>query len=289
MRKGIIIKKASGEEEVFSEEKLRTSLRKAGVLDSIADQVIEHISREAKEGMRSSDIHRHVMNLLKREAKGFAARYNLKRAIMDLGPTGHPFEKFVGEILKADGYSTQTNKMVQGKCVTHEVDVIAEKDERRIMVECKFHNQPGAKSDVKVALYVRSRFEDIEAVHRLEKNYIPQFHQAWLVTNTKLTSDAIRFSNCSGMNAIGWNYPDKGSLQNLIEEFGLHPITCLTTPTQEEKRRLVEHGIVLSKQLEGSETITAALGISESRAARMREEARELLNPQKGASGSIKK
>ncbi len=268
MKKELFIRKASGDEEPFSEEKLRHSLERAGILDSVADNVIAHISREAKEGMRSSDIHRHVINLLKHETGGLAARYNLKRAIMDLGPTGHPFEKFIGEVLESQGYAVETNVIVQGKCVTHEIDVAASKERRRIMVECKFHNQPGTKSDVKVALYIRARFEDVAS----------RFDEAWLVTNTKLTSDAIRFSNCSGMKAIGWNYPHEGSLQHLIEAFGLHPITSLVTLTHEEKRRLVERGITLVRQLKEDETITAAIGMSESRAARMKEEARELLS-----------
>ncbi len=259
---------SENEEEPFSEEKLRYSLKKAGVSGPVADRIIVHVSREAKEGMRSSDIHRHVINLLKHETGGLAARYNLKRAIMDLGPTGHPFEKFVGELLSAQGYSVETNVIVQGKCVSHEIDVIARSKERRVMVECKFHNQPGTKSDVKVALYVRARFEDVAS----------KFDEAWLVTNTKLTSDAIRFSNCSGMKAIGWNYPHEGSLQHLIEAFGLHPITSLITPTQEEKRRLVEHGITLVRQLQEDGIKIAAVGVSESRAARMREEAAHLLN-----------
>ncbi len=268
MKQKFIIRKASGDEEPFSEEKLRYSLKKAGVVGPVADRIIEHVSREAKEGMRSSDIHRHVINLLKHETKGLAARYNLKRAIMDLGPTGHPFEKFVGELLKTEGYAVQTNVVTQGKCVTHEIDVAGSKDGKRVMVECKFHNQPGTKSDVKTALYVRARFEDVAS----------QFNEAWLVTNTKLTSDAIRFSNCSGMRVIGWNYPHEASLQHLIEAFGLHPITSLVTPTQEEKRRLVGAGITLVRQLREDEKVTAAIGISESRAARIKEEAMQLLN-----------
>jgi len=267
MKQKIIIKKASGEEEPFSEEKLRYSLKKAGILDSVAHRIIEHVSREAREGMRSSDIHRHVINLLKRDARGYAARYNLKRAIMDLGPTGHPFEKFVGEILKNEGYSVETNVITRGRCVTHEIDIAAVKEKRRVMVECKFHNQPGAKSDVKVALYVRARFEDVSS----------QFNEVWLVTNTKLTSDAIRFSNCSGIRVIGWNYPREASLQHLIETFELYPITSLVTPTREEQRRLIEHGVTLVRQLRDDGIKMAVWGIPESRAAWIRAEALELL------------
>ncbi len=252
---GSIVKKASGEEEPFSEEKLRYSLSKAGASGTIADRIVAHI---------------------RRETAGFAARYNLKRAVMELGPTGHPFEKFVAEILRAQGFATATNQMVRGKCVLHEVDVTAEKGERKIMVECKFHNEPHGKSDVKVAMYVHARFEDIEAAHRLRKNYIPRFHEAWLITNTKLTSDAIRFAHCSNLKAIGWNYPREGNLHDLIETLHLHPITSLVTPTREEKQTLVQNGIVLVKQIKGNRELMTAIGISAPRAARIQNEARGL-------------
>ncbi len=277
MGKHFIVQKASGEKEDFSKEKLGSSLRRAGVSDAIANRVITQVRREAGEAISSSDIHRRVMGLLRKEAYGYAARYNLKRAIMELGPTGHPFEKFVADIMRAEGYVTQTNLIVQGRCVTHEVDVVGRKGERRIMMECKFHNQPGTKTDVKIAMYVHSRFEDIEGMHRLEKNYVPQFHEAWLVTNTTLTSDAIRFARCTGMKAIGWNYPQGGNLQDMIERSGLQPVTSLITPTREEKQTLVEGGIVLAKQIRENKKIMTALGILESHAVRIQEEAQALL------------
>ncbi len=271
------VRKASGDEEPFSEEKLRYSIHKAGASDAVADRIVRHIRREARGGMNTEQIYRHVINLLRRETTGFAARYNLKRAIMELGPTGHPFEKFAGEILRAQGYTVKTNVIVQGRCVTHEVDVAAQKENRRVMIECKFHNEPGGKSDVKIAMYVHARFEDIEAVHRLQKNYVPQFHEAWLMTNTKLTSDAIRFANCSNLKAIGWNYPEKGNLHNLVETLNLHPITSLVTLTRDEKRKLVGGGVVLVKQIREDKELIVALGISAPRAARIQNEARGLL------------
>ena len=80
---------------------------------------------------------------------------------MQLGPSGHPFEEYIGDILTAKGYDTKVSQILRGACITHEVDVIARTDSRHIMIECKFHNAPGTKSDVQTALYTHARFMDI--------------------------------------------------------------------------------------------------------------------------------
>ena len=84
---------------------------------------------------------------------------------MELGPSGFPFEKFVAAIIKEEGYQTEVGVIVQGACVTHEVDVVATTDHQHIMVECKYHNQQGRVNDVKIPLYIQSRFLDIEKQH----------------------------------------------------------------------------------------------------------------------------
>ena len=38
---------------------------------------------------------------------------------------------------------------------------------------------------------------------------------------------------------LGWDYPVKGSLKNLIDALGLYPITCLTSLTKKEKQNIV--------------------------------------------------
>ena len=214
----MFITKASGETEEFSEEKLRSSLERVKAAPDAIEQVVAHVKGELKPLMRTTDIYRHAFQLLRRYASPAAGRYALKRAIMELGPSGYPFEKLVAAVLAAEGFSPRVGVLLQGKCVAHETDVLAEKQNRRILVECKYHNQPGIRSDVKVALYVWARFQDLG-----------KFDEAWLVTNTKFTDDAIRYAKCVGMQAIGWSYPAADSLQKRIDRLGLHPLTCLTT------------------------------------------------------------
>lgn len=213
--KQVFIVKRSGEREPFSEAKLRRSLEKARASPAMIDSIVHNIQRGLKEGMTTSEIYRHAFSLLKKYQAPIAARYSLKQAIMDLGPEGHFFERYVGELVKSKGFVIEVGKVVEGFCVAHEVDVVGEKAGHHIMVECKFHNSLGLKSDVKIALYVQARFEDIEKRWKSQPGHGEKFHEAWLVTNTKLTSDAIRYAACIGMKVIGWSYPDRDNLQNL--------------------------------------------------------------------------
>ena len=270
--KEIFIVKASGERERFSERKLRRSLEKSRASPELIEEVVKHIKRELKDGMRTADIYRHAFSLLRKRYPLSAARYSLKKAIMELGPSGHPFERFVGELLKTQGFSVEIGKIHKGFCVSHEIDVVAEKDNRHIMVECKFHNQPGIKSDVKVALYVQARFEDIEKQWKIRPGHGQKFHEAWLVTNTKLTNDAIQYANCVKMKAIGWNYPAKESLQNLIEKSGLHPLTCLTTLSRFQKRHLLDQGLILCKDVSQNKNLLKSMGINEPKITQIFEE-----------------
>ncbi|MFA6118631.1 MAG: ATP cone domain-containing protein [Parachlamydiales bacterium] len=249
LRNNILIKKSSGETEPFSEEKLRTSLKKVDASPEISEIIVKKVKKSLRPGMNTSQIYRHAFSLLRKQKYPLAARYSLKKALMELGPSGHPFEKLVGDLLIEEGFKIKLNNIVQGFCVSHEIDVEAEKNDLHSIIECKFHNQPGIKSDVKVALYVYARFLDIEKSWKRDPQKIKKNNEAWIVTNTKFSSDAIRYVKCTGMKAIGWSYPEHDSLENKIDRSGLHPITCLSTLTNFHKKRLLEKGIVLCKEL----------------------------------------
>lgn len=242
--KKVYIIKASGEKELFSDQKLRRSLVRVGASPTLISKIVRHIKSELREGMTTSEIYRHAFSVLHQNQRPAALRYNLKKAIMDLGPSGYPFEMFIGKLLENQGYKTKVGRIIKGFCVSHEIDVIAQKGNQNIMVECKFHNQPGIKTDVKVALYVQARFEDIK---KIKKDI--RFNEAWLVTNTKLTKDAVKYCHCAGIKAIGWSYPKKGNFQEIIENSGLVPLTCLTTLNTYQKRRLIEKRIILCREI----------------------------------------
>ena len=261
MHKTILITKASGEQEPFSEAKLRRSLERVHASPTLADEIVARVESELTDGIKTSEIYRKAFSLLRKNARPVAARYSLKHALMGLGPTGRPFERFVGELLRSEGFETQVARIVQGVCVTHEVDVVGQKGDRHIMVECKFHNRPGLRSDVKIALYVQARFEDVERQWKKQPQHGEKFHEVWLVTNTKFTSDAIKYAECVGMNAVGWSYPLHNGLEVRIDRSGLHPVTCLTSLSGAQKRMLLEKDVILCKELLNDSGLLQSVGV----------------------------
>lgn len=220
---GIYVIKADGTRELFDKAKLEHSLKKAGASSKAAEDIIKHIDIHAGEDITTHEIYKHAFDLLHKEDRPIAFKYSLKRAIMDLGPSGFPFEDFVAEIFKQKGYQAITGQIVKGFCVEHEIDVVAWNKEKLIMVEAKFHNELGVKSDLKVALYVKARFEDLSKVE-FDYDGKRKLDEGWLVTNTKFSSTAIEYGSCQGgLRMIGWNYPPKGNLHDMIIEAKLHP------------------------------------------------------------------
>lgn len=245
----ILVLKSTGESQEFEPAKLVNSLRKAGASKDQAESVLLHIQREMTSGMTTSEIYGHAFSVLRKLASPIAARYSMKRAIADLGPNGFPFEKFIAEIFKAEGYETLTDQIVQGHCVEHEVDVVAWKGNDLVMIEAKFHNELGIKSDLKVALYVKARYDDLRGREYEFGGKSRPLTVFQLFTNTKFTDHAIRYASCAGLSLIGWNYPSNGNLEDLVQESAMHPLTSLTTLSKTEKRTLLDAGFVLCKQV----------------------------------------
>lgn len=253
--------KADGTKEQFNPAKLEKSLLKSGATSDIVNMVIDHVKNEITDGMTTAHIYKHAFFLLNKSHKPIARRYSLRRAVMTLGPTGFPFEKYVAKILNEGGYTVLTDQVVEGGCVEHEVDIIAWNEAKLIMAEAKFHNELGIKSDLKVALYIKARFDDLrEVTHNYGKRR--SVDEAWLVTNTKFTTTAIKYGMCKGLTMIGWNYPSKGNLQDMIEDGDLEPITCLTSLSKASLRTLIEKGVVLCKDLRENLSILSAAGLS---------------------------
>lgn len=241
--------KANGEKEPFNEEKVRRSIKRAGIPDELQSAVVSHVRSILRENIKTSEIYRHIIEFLGQSSFPHTrTRYSLKKAIMEFGPTGFPFEKFVAAILNRQGYETETNVVLNGLCVTHEIDVLAKKDNKKIMIECKFHNNSGNRTDVKVALYIFARFQDLTAGW-VNRSNMSHFNEVWLVTNTKCSLDAISYAQCMGMKIISWGYPDTGNLQELVEKEKLHPVTCLNSISNHHKKILLDNNIVLAKDL----------------------------------------
>jgi len=269
-----VITKANGEREQFDPEKLHRSLVRSGASRSVADTITSKIESSLRDGDKTQEIYRRAFKQLRRVQAPIAARYSVKRALLDLGPSGYPFEDFIAEIYRKLGYEAQTRAVVQGRCIEHELDIVAKKGEERLGAEIKFHNNPGIKSDIKVALYVNARFDDIAS--QSGKGSDVDFTNRLLITNTKFTQQVEIYAACVGLQLVSWDYPVKGNLRELIEETGLHPVSCLTTLSNVHKKKLMEQGIVLCRQVRERAEDVEVLGLSKKTMSNLFEEINNL-------------
>ncbi len=268
------LRKASGEEEPFREEKVYESARRAGAKPDEARRAAAAAARAVKKKDNSEHVYRLVRQSLDKSNPAAADRYSLKRAIMSLGPTGYPFEDYVALLLKEQGYTAEVGKITSGRCVRHEVDVTAARDSRQYMIECKYHNSPGTKSGVKTGLYVYARYLDIQAARKSGSRSL----QPWLVTNTKVTSTCARYARCAQIKVTSWRGPGESSLEKMIESHHLYPVTIFSLVNKSVWPRLYQAGIVLARDLEKKDTrqVAGMTGLDKRTLKRLRERAKQL-------------
>ncbi|MEH6763388.1 MAG: restriction endonuclease [Aequorivita antarctica] len=272
----ITIKKFNGDIEAFNVEKLKTSLRRSKASEDEISEIAENIIPILYDGMPSKEIYKKAFAMLKKQNRTSASKYSLKRAILDLGPTGFPFERLIAALLKHHGYDTQVGVVLQGECVSHEVDVLAEKDGNTYTVECKFHADPKAVSNVKVPLYINSRFLDIQKRWNSNPEKTSHLKQGWLVTNTRFSTDAINYANCVGLHLMSWDYPENNGIKQNVDKFALYPITTLTALTKHEKDLLIENNVILTKELFKNSHLLDKIGISTMRKEKVLNEIKKL-------------
>ncbi len=224
------IVKASGAVVPFAEEKYRKSLSKSGATDPDIDRVLEKVQSLLKDRMTTKELYKITNRVLgKMKLLSVGGRYHLREAIRRLGPSGFPFEQYYAALLRTQGFDTLIGTQVKGKCISHEVDVIATKKRERFIIECKFHADPGTRSSIQTALYVKARYDDIKAWCDQDPACNPKYTDCWLVTNTKFSSVAIDYGTCVGLRLLGWGYPEEHGLEKIIDEHGLHPVTCISS------------------------------------------------------------
>jgi hypothetical protein len=268
--KKLWVTKASGGHERFSSKKLQRSLERSGASRLQALTIVEALRQKAKPGVATSELYDRAFEILRREDRGLAARYNLKHAIMRLGPTGFPFEQLVAGIFQALGYLTKTNLIYQGRCVSHEVDVEALVGSRLSLMECKFTNSPGERIGVKVPLYVKARSQDIAEGPKKPT------HTYYVVTNAKFSTDAEAYGRCAGLGLIGWDTPYMGGIKDLLDSTGLYPITCLPSVNKRSLQVLLQGGVVLTRQLSEDRALFEKLPLSQIEKDRLLKESRLL-------------
>lgn len=275
-KKDIIIKKASGETEPFDVSKLKTSLKNAGADVDVIDKIAADIEGWVHDGVTTRKIYARAYKMFRKRSGNKATRYKLKKALFSMGPTGHPFEHLIGELFKRQGYEVEVGKIVEGVNISHEMDVIATKNGKQYLIECKFAHNQGNRLSIQVPLYVHSRVNDIVEKRRQQQQYKGLSFTPWVVTNARFSSDSMEYSRYQGINLLGWDYPKGNALKDLIEREKIFPITVLNNLTKKQKHLLMEQGVVTCAQLSEKPELFYNLGLSKKKQQLVANELKEI-------------
>lgn len=258
--------KASGEYENFNPRKIYETVLSTGASKQLAKETVNLVKRNYYKGITTKEILNIILENIKKEP-GLQQRYDLKRAIMSLGPSGFPFEQYFARILEKYGYKTKVANLMKGKRIWHEVDIVAEKKDKSYMIECKYHNFIGTNTKLHPAMYTYARFLDIDL-----------FDTPWLATNTKCVNDAVEYAKGVGLKITSWNYPENASLRKLIEDKNLYPITVLKDVKRKTIEKLLELNLVLAEDIlnEDSKELAKELNISEYEIEKIKQQIKEI-------------
>jgi hypothetical protein len=257
-KKNICIIKANGKKVPFNPHKVIGTCIRAGANRKLARRVSDEMSLKIYDGMSTREVYRLVLALLTQfETGGVTShRYKLKEAIMKLGPAGFLFENYICRILEEYGYQIQNiRKTIQGRCVNHEIDILIYQPDskEKSFVECKYHNHPGVFTGLKESLYTHARFLDLKDV----------FSGEMLICNTRVSDEVIIYATCIGQQVVSWRYPPNKSLETMIQDKGLYPLTILPL-TKSELFSISRNNIMVAKDLllTDKNCLSAKTGIS---------------------------
>ena len=259
-----MVVKENGAKERYDQSKVRDALRRAGLSAKATDDVIDRLERKLYDGITTKKIYQTVYGFVDALKPEVSHKYNLKRALLEIGPAGYGFEDFTSKLLSLEGYRTEVRQILQGKCVTHEIDVIAAKNDDTYLIECKYHNQAGMRCSIQTALYVYARFLDVSEGAKL--GLCRKFTRPWLVTNTKFSEDVVKYSQCMGIPLLGWHQPLDNGLDVRIDRTKCYPITVIPMGTDISGRLLARRIITVFDIPESAEKLVSLTGISMQRA-----------------------
>lgn len=229
--------------EDFNSKKLLKSIKNSGLSATQAKDVLHEVISKQDQLKTTNLVYRSTYKAIRRRSKSCAANYNIKKAIFALGPSGYAFELLVSELLKTKGYKTKVSVIKHGEFVDHEVDVVATRADGNLFCECKFHNNSHIKNDIKLPLYIHSRFLDIKGRQGC-LNY-----QYAIFSNTKFSKDALRYANGVHIEMYSMNYPVKDTFIDLIKNYKIYPVTVLKSLSRQQQMLLIASKKVTIKQL----------------------------------------
>ncbi len=244
---GVWVTKADGTRQPFDRGKVINTCFRLGVDREVAETIAEKVESRVYDGISTKKILQMIFRYLRKYRPAVRHQIDLREAISLLRPKPD-FERFVRTLLEEQGYKVTPNQIVQGRCVEHEIDAIARRNGKNLLVEVKHHFNHHTYTGLDVPRVARATFEDLTEGYDLGLTSI-KFTGALIVCNTKFSEHASRYARCRGIDHVGWRAPKDQGLEKIIEEKNLYPITLLKDLSKEEREKIADQGILLLKQL----------------------------------------
>lgn len=201
----ISVIKHGGQKEAYDPQKVLRSILRSKVNEKEAQRILSRVEGRLYDQIPTEELYRIVgREMVRRGLKEGSRLYQMREslALMD----SIDFEKFVKEILAAEGFESQWNKKIDGGCIDHQIDVIAKnKQGDFFFVEVKHHRNYHRDSDLGNVVELWGRLEDLLKGYQLNKHEF-DFRNAWLITNTKFSEHAKKYATCKRMRLTGWRY-----------------------------------------------------------------------------------
>ena len=247
MKKKVFVTKADGKTQLLSRKKIIKTCLHLGVSLIDAGKIADQIEKKAYNGISTKKILQMIFRLIRKYKPLIKYQIDLRRALSLINPAPD-FERFIQILLAENGYQVTPNQIIMGKCVEHEVDAIASKDDKTYIVEIKHHYKYHTPTSLDVSRISRAVFEDVTEGYEHGKNNL-KINSAMIVCNTKLSEHAKRYADCRKILHIGWSSPKNMDLQTMIEKKKIYPITLLRGLGVKAKNNLMSNNIITIKQL----------------------------------------
>ena len=243
----VSVTKVNGELQHFDREKvIRTCLR-LRCSREYAENVADRIQSKLYEGITTREILRMIYRYSAERRPQVRYEVDLRKAI-SLLRSKPDFEQFIARLLSEYGYNVTGPQIVRGRCVEHEIDAAAGIDGGVVYVEVKHHVWPHTYTGKDIFLQAQATLEDLVNGYESGFNKV-RFNKAMVICNTKLSDHAIRYADCAQIEYICWKSPKDNSLEKLVEDKRLYPITVLKTLDSRTEARFGDAGIVLLSEL----------------------------------------
>ncbi len=242
-----MVTKADGSRQQFDRDKIIGTCMRMGATRYEAEEIAGKIESRVYDGIPTTKVLQMIFQFIHKYRPQASRLYDLRRGL-SLMNSKPEFEIFVQILLANIGFEVDSNRILKGKCVEHEVDAIARKNGVTYFVEAKHHYNYHTFTGLDESRIARALLEDVtEGFNQGLTNL--KIDKAMIVTNTKYSEQALRYGACRNILQIGWSTPADLGLRDIIQKNDLYPLSCVRGLKAEMRMQLVDSGLVLISQI----------------------------------------